>query len=197
MQTLVNRFISIYLRARYVIKKSGATEENFMADAHMFYLYKYKKPFIFVEEFFFLKTKKKYMLDTAQVARNDVLAADGTRKKGKGGSGSRKVTRSRVVDSDEEDLGDNVPRQKLSRRIAKETGENDIAHAKNLAEIDLEREKFTQKAELHRQSIQVDSDRVAVDRQVSETTQWNSDKEVMLLIIIYRFHGCVLFCLTV
>ena len=79
-----------------------------MADAHLFYLDKHKKAFTFVEEFKFLKTRKKYMLDIAQAAKNDRFEEDGTRKKGKGGPGSRKVTRSRV-DNEEEDLGDNVP----------------------------------------------------------------------------------------
>lgn len=58
---------------------------------------------------------------------------------------------------------------------------NDVALARNLAEIDRDREKYSQQAELHRQSIRSDNERAAADRLAAEVSQQKDDTEAMKL----------------
>ena len=65
LQLAINHFIGDYVRASFVVRASGAGEEDFMRDAHRFYAEKHKEVFTHIEEFLFLRTFPKYMMDYA------------------------------------------------------------------------------------------------------------------------------------
>ena len=176
----INMFLGDYIRASYVIKKSGANEKDCMDDAHIFYAKKHKEEFVYQLPFEYLSGKSKWLLYRAQTLRNEgKLAGPPVKKTAPGGPGCRKEKRMRVADTDEEDEGDRVPGQKLARRLAKEGVVNDAAAVKNFEAIAEEQAKCTERSKLHHKSLDLEIRRAAADMLAAQVAQQKEDNMVM------------------
>ena len=65
----LNAFLACDIRASYIQRRSGASEEDFRIDAKLFYVEKWKKDFTFESTYDYLKSKKKWLRDQTQSAR--------------------------------------------------------------------------------------------------------------------------------
>ena len=123
IQLKCNQFLREDHRASNIEFQSGGTEDDYRAAALNFYAEKYREVFDLEHYYDFLKSKPKWLLDTAQEARDRAaLGKDGQPMavNKKGGPGSRIEKRQRDADSEsEEDEGPKVPGQKVSRRLLK------------------------------------------------------------------------------
>ena len=112
MQLKCNQFLAEDHRASHIVFQSGGTDEDFRASALNFYAEKHGEVFDLEHVFDFLKGKPKWLIDTAQDARD--RAALGTDGKPlavnkKGGPGSRIEKRQRAADSEDEEEGERMP----------------------------------------------------------------------------------------
>ena len=178
LQLSINHFIGDYVRSSYVVRASGAGEEDFMADAHKFYVAKHLEVFTHVDEFLFLRSFPKYMYDYGQALKNGGDVSGGP-KKAPGGPGSRKVVKTRQYDTDEELTGERPARQKRARKLQREEEEREVLKLRNLASIAFEQEIYTERAALHRESILSDNGRAAADMKLAEVNREIEDHRVM------------------
>ena len=177
MQHDINAFLACDIRASYVVRRSGALEQDLRDDALKFYAEKWTGKFMYEDAYNFLKGKKKWFYDTAQAARK--ARKEGPLKKTRGGLGNRKETRLRENDSGTEDSGERVPGQKKSRRLLKETAVNDVAMVANHAAIAAEQALYTDRARLHQQSVQIEMGRIATDNLHAEVELLKDDRKIM------------------
>ena len=124
----------------------------------------------------YLKSFPKYIFDISQAAKQH--GVDGPQgAKAKGGPGSRAVERTRQSDDE-----DDAPRPlglKAAKKIAREEAEVAEVKARNVRAIRFEQEKFTERAALHRQTIEADQARAAADLETASVARDTEDNLVM------------------
>ena len=178
----LNAFLACDIRASYIIRRSGATVENFRTDAKRFYVEKWRRDFTYETTYDYLKSKKKWLRDQAQSARG--IAAEQKEEAGrkrKRGSGYRKKDNIRAEDSGTEDSGEKVPGQKLARRLLKEQTDLLASNVVNDAKIAAEQATFTQQARLHQESIETEQSRITIEMKREEGEREREDNRIMLL----------------
>ena len=185
MNTEINYFLACDIRASFTVRRSGATLVDFRKDARKFYVEKYRGAFAFEGPYDYLKSKKKWLVDTAQHMRKTQQAGlvAGSGAKPKGGPGNRKKPRLRSEDNGTEDSGEKVPGQKKARRLVKEKIELEAANEVNMSAIAAEVAKFTEKARLHQVSTDTERSKLALEILRHEADVLKEDNRVMGLVL--------------
>lgn len=176
----INMFLAADIKASFVIRRSGASEEDNRVDARKFYVEKWGKEFAFEDAYNVLKAKKKWLVDTVQTLRRENAEENvAPVKKSRGGLGSRKVKKLRMNDTGTEDSGEKVMGQKRARQLLKEQPEIDAATAANHAAIAAEQAKYTDRARLHHLAVESEMERSQADKLMAEVDLLKEDNRIM------------------
>ena len=145
----VGLFLEEDLRASYVEKKSGHSEQDFRKSALLFYAKKHGKEFEYEKCYNYLKGKGKFLLDFVQTLRNEhgVEGDPGAMGDGcvPGGGKKKKKKRKEEVDEDDEEK---VPGQKKSRKLHMEALQSEAVENSNAERIAAKQEQYTKRAEM-------------------------------------------------
>ena len=159
MNTCVTKFLSCDVLSSHTIRKSGATPEIFREDALKYYIERHHQEFKFETAHDYLKDKPRWLRDAAQ-HKQDGKAPKKTRS-----TPVKDTVQLRASDSEEEVVGDKPPGQKRARRLEKELVVINAAVAKKEAEISKDIATFSERARIHKMTLEVEAERQRVEQE--------------------------------
>lgn len=174
----VGMFMAEDIRASYIEKKSGHSEEDHRLSAHNFYNTKWNKKFEFELCYNFLKGKGKFLIDFVQTLRNDHAAGEGPHAMAKGSvpGGEKKKKRKNDLSEDE---GEKMQGQKLARRLQMEAVAAEAEEMKHKVRIAAEQEKYTKKTEMQQLLFQTEVNGQQLAQEAEENKVMSMDTSHM------------------
>ena len=174
MNREVCRFLACDILATHTYRRSGATAEDFRADARKYYLARHQSEFKFETAYDFLKDKPKWLRDLNQHAKGDGKKKTRT-------TPAKPTEKLRTSDSENEGPGGKVSGQKKARRLEKDLVVITAAVVAKEAITSADIAKFQERARTNFLAVQVEQSRHVVEMEEKQVQREKQDDDIIMM----------------